>query len=38
MGIMDGHVEFVRWKKYEQLLADPNKNSLWCFPGSANGR
>ena len=38
MGIMDGHVEFIRWKKYEDLLADPNKNSLWCFPGSANGR
>ena len=38
MGIMDGHVEFIRWKKYSDLLADPNKNSLWCFPGSANGR
>ena len=38
MGIMDGHVEFIRWKKYYDLLADPNKNSLWCFPGSANGR
>jgi prepilin-type N-terminal cleavage/methylation domain-containing protein len=38
IGIMDGHVEFVRWKKYEDLLNDPNKNSLWCYPGSANGR
>jgi len=38
IGIMDGHVEFIRWKKYDQLLQDPNKNSLWCYPGSANGR
>ena len=38
LGIMDGHVEFIRWKRYYQLLADSNKNSLWCFPGSANGR
>ena len=38
MGIMDGHVEFIRWKKYYQMLADPSKNSLWCYPGSADGR
>ena len=38
IGIMDGHVEFVRWKRYNDLLNDPNKNSLWCYPGSANGR
>jgi hypothetical protein len=38
IGIMDGHVEFIRWQKYYQILADPNKNSLWCYPGSANGR
>ena len=35
---MDGHVEFIKWKKYYQILADPTKNSLWCYPGSANGR
>jgi type II secretory pathway pseudopilin PulG len=38
IGIMDGHVEFIKWASYNQLLADPNKNSLWCYPGSANGR
>jgi hypothetical protein len=38
IGIMDGHVEFIRWNKYDQLVQDPNKNSLWCYPGSANGR
>jgi prepilin-type N-terminal cleavage/methylation domain-containing protein len=38
IGIMDGHVEFVRWKKYYDLVRDPNKNSLWCYPGSRTGR
>jgi prepilin-type N-terminal cleavage/methylation domain-containing protein len=38
MGIMDGHVEFIKWKKHEQLLKDPNKNVLWCYPDTANGR
>ncbi|MEO6034633.1 MAG: DUF1559 domain-containing protein [Verrucomicrobiota bacterium] len=38
LGMIDGHVEFIKWKKYFQLLAETNKNSLWCYPGSANGR
>jgi len=38
MGIIDGHVEFIKWKKHDQLLQDLNKNLLWCFPGTANGR
>jgi prepilin-type N-terminal cleavage/methylation domain-containing protein len=38
IGMMGGHVEFIKWVKYYQILADPNKNSLWCYPGSANGR
>jgi len=38
MGMMGGHVEFIKWRKYYQMLADPNKNSLWCYPGSASGR
>jgi len=38
IGMMDGHVEFIKWFTYNQLLADLNKNSLWCYPGSANGR
>jgi len=37
-GYFDGHAEYVRWKKWTQMLADPNKNSLWCYPKSANGR
>jgi prepilin-type N-terminal cleavage/methylation domain-containing protein len=38
IGIMDAHVEFVKWAKYNQLLQDPNKNVLWCFPSTENGR
>ncbi len=38
LGLMDGHVELIKWKRYFQLVADPNKNSLWCYPGSATGR
>jgi hypothetical protein len=38
IGIMDGHVEFIKWKRCSQILADPNKNSLWCYPGSPTGR
>lgn len=38
IGLMDGHVDFVKWKKYYELLADPNRNSLWCYPKSRDGR
>jgi prepilin-type N-terminal cleavage/methylation domain-containing protein len=38
IGLMGGSVEFIKWAKYYQLLADPNRNSLYCYPGSVNGR
>jgi len=38
VGLMGGHVEYLKWKKYYALLADPNRNSLWCFPNSKTGR
>lgn len=38
VGLMGGHVEFMKWKKYWQLVADPAKNSLWCYPDSVSGR
>ncbi len=38
VGLMGGHIEYLKWKRYYQLLADPNKNSLWCYPGTRNGR
>ncbi len=37
-GFFDGHAEFVKWKRWTQLIADPRKNSLWCFPNSITGR
>jgi prepilin-type N-terminal cleavage/methylation domain-containing protein len=38
VGLFDGHVEYLKWKKYFQILAEPNRNSLWCYPKSRNGR
>ena len=38
MGIIDAHVEFIKWKKYDQLANDRNKNVLWCYPDTADGR
>jgi prepilin-type processing-associated H-X9-DG protein len=38
LGLMDGHVEFLKWDKYNRLLSDPNRNSLWCYPKSKTGR
>ena len=38
LGVLDGHVEFMKWAKHEQLVNDPNKNLLWCYPDSPNGR
>lgn len=37
-GYFDGHADYVKWKRWTQLIADPAKNSLWCYPGSVNGR
>jgi prepilin-type N-terminal cleavage/methylation domain-containing protein len=38
VGLMGGHVQFLKWKTYYQILADRNKNSLWCYPNSRDGR
>jgi prepilin-type N-terminal cleavage/methylation domain-containing protein len=38
IGLFGGHVQFVKWDRYSQLLRDRNKNELWCFPNSLNGR
>jgi prepilin-type processing-associated H-X9-DG protein len=37
-GFFDGHAEYTKWRRWAQLIADPNKNSLWCYPKSSNGR
>jgi len=38
VGLMGGHVNFLKWPKYYQILADPGRNELWCFPRSPDGR
>lgn len=38
VGLMGGHIEYLKWKRYYQLLAEPTRNSLWCFPNSRDGR
>lgn len=38
VGLIGGHVNFLKWPRYNQILADPNKNELYCFPGSKTGR
>lgn len=34
----DGAVSYVRLKDWYALVADPNRNRLWCYPGTADGR
>jgi len=38
VGLFDGHVQYLKYKKYFEVVDDPNKNSLWCYPRSRNGR
>ena len=40
VGLFGGHVRFLKWDKYYQILADPNKNELYCYPNPKwpNGR
>ncbi len=37
VGLMGGHVEYLKWDKYYKILADPNKNELWCYPNDRSG-
>jgi hypothetical protein len=38
VGLMGGHIAYLKWKTYYQLLAEPFRNSLWCYPNSPTGR
>ncbi len=38
VGLIGGHVQYLKWKKYYDILADPSRNSLWCYPKSRDGR
>jgi len=37
-GYFDGHADYIKWKKWNQLLQDQTPNNLWCYPKSRNGR
>ena len=34
---MSGSVQFIRYDIWLAIAKDPNKNQLWCNPGSSNG-
>jgi prepilin-type N-terminal cleavage/methylation domain-containing protein len=34
---VSGSVQFVQYTTWADIAKDPNKNQLWCNPGSANG-
>lgn len=34
VGLFDGHAEYVKAPKYIQMVNDPQKNELWCYPGN----
>jgi prepilin-type N-terminal cleavage/methylation domain-containing protein len=37
-GTFGGSVGYIRLTDWEDLVSDANKNKLWCYPGSADGR
>jgi prepilin-type N-terminal cleavage/methylation domain-containing protein len=38
VGLMGGHVQFLKWDTYYKILSEQIKNSLWCYPKSRDGR
>jgi prepilin-type N-terminal cleavage/methylation domain-containing protein len=37
-GTFGGSVNYIKLKTWYQDVADPNRNRLWCYPNSPNGR
>ena len=38
VGVVDGHIEYLKTVKFYAEANNPLKNRLWCNPGAANGR
>lgn len=38
VGVVDGHIEYLKTVKFYAEGNIPTKNRLWCNPGSVNGR
>ncbi len=36
--VVSGSVEYVKYQTWARLALSPTKNSVWCNPGSPNGR
>lgn len=34
MGLFDGHTEYLKYNKWYQMVIDPKRNDLWCWPGN----
>ena len=37
LGIIDGHIEYLKTVKFYQEVNNPVKNRLWCAPDTVNG-
>jgi type II secretory pathway pseudopilin PulG len=37
VGVVDGSVEYMKTLLFADLAASPNKNQVWCNPGTING-
>jgi prepilin-type N-terminal cleavage/methylation domain-containing protein len=38
VGVVDGHIEYLKTVKFYAEVAQPFKNRLWCNPATFNGR
>ena len=38
VGVVDGHVEYMKTRGFTALAAETIKNRVWCNPGSPDGR
>jgi prepilin-type N-terminal cleavage/methylation domain-containing protein len=38
LGVVDGHVEYLRTLTFYAEVGNPGKGRLWCNPGTADGR
>ena len=37
LAAVDASTSYIRWDDWQNDLADPNKNHLWCFPETSDG-
>jgi hypothetical protein len=38
VGVVDGHIEFIKTKLFTALAAETVKNRVWCNPFAYDGR